>query len=502
MSQLNLDILNLAPPVGACPPANHRSDAPSSDRFDQHLDRAGRAGGSNSSQSDDALPEAKPAKGGDAAPSAAKNAGDEAEPEANSHDDKPSDAARSETKEESKASAPDEDERDTSKEEKKDETGNAECNDVLLAAVAITPQNRSEPSQAIGESEIVVGPSELGSDNDAKASVESIDTTLEPEAPPEPTKAEAVAAEAETAPSPVDQAAVPVVLSVSAADADTEPQEPAQPAVPAPASATSPKHRETRAAKAPSDGPATQTAAVAGPAAQPSAESAPLDAAGGNTKHVERHIPREADAASIRPTPAAVHGTADAAQSGIETPAPAPSAGQFAARPQATGSAPQTGAATTNPSLPPADTTDRVRFVQRVSRAVEAASSRGGSVRLRLHPPDLGSLHVELSVRRGEMTARLQTESSDVRNLLLDNLPALRQRLAEHNITVGRFDVGLGLGTSGGSPQGAGNPWQGYENQAYAGNIPGRQDEGRVEAAAGPPTRTVGWGTSQFDVII
>ena len=96
---------------------------------------------------------------------------------------------------------------------------------------------------------------------------------------------------------------------------------------------------------------------------------------------------------------------------------------------------------------------DRVRFVQRVAGAFQAADGRGGSVRLRLHPPELGSLLLEVSVKGGSMTARLEVETNAARTILLDNLPALRDRLAEQEIRVGRFDVDLADQSADGSPQ-------------------------------------------------
>ena len=79
-------------------------------------------------------------------------------------------------------------------------------------------------------------------------------------------------------------------------------------------------------------------------------------------------------------------------------------------------------------------------------------SDRGGSVRLRLSPPELGSLRIEITVRHGEMTARLETETTAAQNLLLDNLPALRDRLAQQDIKIQQFDVDLMDRSFGGSP--------------------------------------------------
>ena len=96
---------------------------------------------------------------------------------------------------------------------------------------------------------------------------------------------------------------------------------------------------------------------------------------------------------------------------------------------------------------------DRVRFVQRVTRAFQSIGDGGGSVRLRLHPPELGSLSVEITVRNGLLAARLEAETSAARTMLLDNLPALRERLAEHDIKVDSFDVDLMDRSPNDSPQ-------------------------------------------------
>lgn len=96
---------------------------------------------------------------------------------------------------------------------------------------------------------------------------------------------------------------------------------------------------------------------------------------------------------------------------------------------------------------------DRARFVQRVARAFQAAGKGGGSIRLRLSPPELGSLRLEIAVRNGLLSARVEAETPAARNLLLDNLPALRERLAQQDIKVKQFDVALMDGSAGGPPE-------------------------------------------------
>ena len=87
---------------------------------------------------------------------------------------------------------------------------------------------------------------------------------------------------------------------------------------------------------------------------------------------------------------------------------------------------------------------DRVRFVERVARAFQTATRRGSEqIRLRLSPPSLGSLNLEVTMKGGELTARIEAETNSARTLLLDNLATLRDRLAEEGIKIEQFDVDL-----------------------------------------------------------
>jgi flagellar hook-length control protein FliK len=93
------------------------------------------------------------------------------------------------------------------------------------------------------------------------------------------------------------------------------------------------------------------------------------------------------------------------------------------------------------------------RFLGRVTRAFQTAQQRGGVLQLRLSPPELGSLRVEITLHDGVMSASLETETAAARRLLLDNLPALRDRLAEQNVRVDRFDVDVRRDDGGGQTE-------------------------------------------------
>ena len=99
-----------------------------------------------------------------------------------------------------------------------------------------------------------------------------------------------------------------------------------------------------------------------------------------------------------------------------------------------------------HPAAPPADgdgglPVDRARFIGRVEGAMRTAQQRDGRVQVRLSPPELGSLRIEITVQHGVLHAKIEAETPTARNLLLDNLPALRERLAQQDMRVEKFDV-------------------------------------------------------------
>jgi len=145
-----------------------------------------------------------------------------------------------------------------------------------------------------------------------------------------------------------------------------------------------------------------------------------------------------------------------------------------------------------------ADQADRVRFVQRVARAVESMGNRDGTIRMALAPPELGSLKLQLTVRDGTMEARVEVETEGARSLLMENLPALRERLAEHNIKVERFDVGFANQSLGGSSQGPGQQSQEQSRGGYGQASRAGKAADSVESR--PHARQA--GTGRLDVLI
>lgn len=164
----------------------------------------------------------------------------------------------------------------------------------------------------------------------------------------------------------------------------------------------------------------------------------------------------------------------------------------------------RTGSAAPNaPEGDQADAVDRVRFVQRVARAFQAAGDRGGTVRLRLSPPELGSLRVEITVSRGVMNARLEAETQTARQLLLDNLPMLRERLAEQDIKVEHFQVDISDRQPGGLPDRSDHRSQPDRTATGAERRPGGREDGSEESDTAGRRRPRHIGQpSQLDVLV
>lgn len=178
------------------------------------------------------------------------------------------------------------------------------------------------------------------------------------------------------------------------------------------------------------------------------------------TSHLDRIAPQVEPGAAPRtaanqslpnPTsPAAGEPPTAALAAGVENPPPpaprAPAGGEAAPGESLSGRLPRhlvarNGEASSTKGLQ--NGPDQARFLSRVARAIETAQQRGGEIRLRLSPPELGSLRLEVKLQNGVLTARVEAETTIARDALLENLPVLRERLAEQGVRIEQFDVDL-----------------------------------------------------------
>jgi len=166
-------------------------------------------------------------------------------------------------------------------------------------------------------------------------------------------------------------------------------------------------------------------------------------------------------------------------------------------QPRSEQSADVTSARRTSP-LP--EQAEHLVTIQRVAQAIRLAHERHGEIRLRLYPPELGALKIQMRVHDGALTARLEVETPTARDVLLDNLPGLRERLADHQIRVESFDVALmndGFGGQANAWDDSSGPQQAFRPHGTASGT------GTSDANAEPPKTAMRRAENgQFDVIV
>ena len=80
--------------------------------------------------------------------------------------------------------------------------------------------------------------------------------------------------------------------------------------------------------------------------------------------------------------------------------------------------------------------------VSRVSRALQnAIQQKGGTITIRMMPPELGQVRVDIQMDGGKVTASFQTESQSIQNLMSRELGQLRLALEKQGLTVERLEV-------------------------------------------------------------
>ncbi|MHC4766072.1 MAG: flagellar hook-length control protein FliK [Planctomycetota bacterium] len=95
------------------------------------------------------------------------------------------------------------------------------------------------------------------------------------------------------------------------------------------------------------------------------------------------------------------------------------------------------------PAPPNAQSQDQPnQFVNRVVRGLSAMiNQRGGVLNMRLQPPELGQLRVQMTIARGVVTAQFQPATTEVQALLDRSLGTLRTALESHGLAVERLSV-------------------------------------------------------------
>lgn len=86
----------------------------------------------------------------------------------------------------------------------------------------------------------------------------------------------------------------------------------------------------------------------------------------------------------------------------------------------------------------------QVEAVEKIVRMVQMSEGNGGQrLRVRLQPPLLGSLQMDLNVKDGILTGRFHVETPAARAAVMGQVEQLRAALAEQGVEIGSFQVSV-----------------------------------------------------------
>ena len=94
--------------------------------------------------------------------------------------------------------------------------------------------------------------------------------------------------------------------------------------------------------------------------------------------------------------------------------------------------------------LPPDNVVGAKMIHQIVKAAKVNLTEVGGDMSLRLDPPHLGTVHMNVSVVEGSVTASIQTTTESARQVLQADLATLKENLANSGIHVDKINVSVG----------------------------------------------------------
>ena len=77
----------------------------------------------------------------------------------------------------------------------------------------------------------------------------------------------------------------------------------------------------------------------------------------------------------------------------------------------------------------------------RAADALRTGFDSGGELRIRLEPPALGKVQIEVQSDAGSVSARLEVQTPAARQTLLDNISMLHDAIGQTGATVGRIDI-------------------------------------------------------------
>ncbi len=143
---------------------------------------------------------------------------------------------------------------------------------------------------------------------------------------------------------------------------------------------------------------------------------------------------------------------------------------------------------------------------QRLTSFIQQAAEQGKALKIRLHPPELGTLQIEVNRLNGQVNARIEVESASARSVIFEQLGLLKESLTQQGIKVDQLQVEINEQLANDS----GNSFSGETGSREAGQDQERQQEQRrstgvegnrdVKTDENPNTHASKIGVSEIDV--
>jgi flagellar hook-length control protein FliK len=129
---------------------------------------------------------------------------------------------------------------------------------------------------------------------------------------------------------------------------------------------------------------------------------------------------------------------------------------------------------------------DEQTLTSRIVRGLSTmVHQRGGTMSMRLSPPELGALRVQMSIVQGNVTAQFTATTPQARALLEQNMGVLRTALEQHGLTVDRLAVHLSPSESNNAARQDMSGQQQQGQTAHQHNAGGGESRGRFDGERG-----------------
>jgi flagellar hook-length control protein FliK len=129
---------------------------------------------------------------------------------------------------------------------------------------------------------------------------------------------------------------------------------------------------------------------------------------------------------------------------------------------------------------------DEQALTNRIVRGLSTmVHQRGGTMSMRLSPPELGALRVQMSIVQGNVTAQFTATTQQAQALLEQNMGVLRTALEQHGLTVDRLAVHLSPSESNNAARQEMNGQQQQGQTAHQHNAGGGESRGRFDGERG-----------------